>query len=178
MFKQAVFTTMLVSTLSVSFATQGLPTYLKGERVHMGAKVIAVLGKTEPLAPFYAHMSKAAPVKPMFDYRHFKVAINSNTPGLTEGKVDRRRVNLTHVVQPIFIVGTDKASMVWLKKYKARLKGSNAIGFVVNTTSATAYQAMAKSTGLHMMPMAAAGLVKAFHIHHYPVLISRHWIEQ
>jgi integrating conjugative element protein (TIGR03765 family) len=94
------------------------------------------------------------------------------------GKVVTRAANIKNLIRPIFIVGTGKESILWLKKYQARLKSLNALGIVTNINSNKDYEAIVKETGLHLLPLNANELAVKFGIRHYPVLISKHLIEQ
>ena len=146
-------------------------------KLHMGARVIATVGPTVPASQFYAGMTPKAPMQKPVNYRHFKLNMATQTKGLTAGKVVSRHENFHGVYRPIFIVGDDATSLAWIKQYKHRLAQINAEGFLVNVTEAQ-IKHFEQVTGMHLMPINATTLMKRFHFKHYPVLISKHRIEQ
>ena len=145
---------------------------------HMGAKVIAVVGKVQPIKQFYAGMGTHYHTS-AYHYKH--LAFSMKTPVsklLSEGTVRERKVNNPSMAHPIYIVGTGKQSLKWLEKVAHRLKGLDAQGFAVNVPNNSAYQKLVRLSGLHPTPVDGDIFAKRFGIHHYPVLISKHWIEQ
>lgn len=107
-----------------------------------------------------------------------QTTFNIKTPGLTIGKVKTRRVNLSHLPQPFFVVGDDKSSHQWLDQYQAKLKQVHALGFLVNVSSEKAYESMANHYHITLLPLRGDSLEKTYHLSHYPVLITKHLIEQ
>lgn len=97
---------------------------------------------------------------------------------LTEGNVKSRKVSLWNLMQPIFIVGPGRKSFVWLKQNEAYLKKINAVGVIVNVSSHHQYQELNHNFGLSLLPINADALARRLGIHHYPVLITSHFIAQ
>jgi len=97
---------------------------------------------------------------------------------LTPGKVITRRIKTPMLFQPIYLVGTDQASIAWLKTYGSRLKSLKATGYLVDVKSHSDYQKFVGATGLYLSPISGDPIAKRFSIHHYPVLINQKSIEQ
>lgn len=138
--------------------------------------VMAVLGYSIPLSAF----TPSVKPKPLHSAKtnHYTFDDVTYSPLLSEGRVTTRSINVPSLSHPIFIVGTDKHSLSWLKRYHRKLIALHAIGVVVNVKSNVAYQHLIGITHLHLLPINADALAKRFGIHHYPVLISSHLIEQ
>ena len=143
------------------------------------AKVIKTVGPNEPIAPFMADITMpAVQPKSINLNKPYQFNFTTTSKDLTVGPVKTRKINAKNLIQPIFIVGTDKESMKWLKHYAPRLKALHAVGIVVNVKDNKAYEKLAKTYGLHLLPISGDTLAKHFGIQHYPVLISQHLIEQ
>ena len=138
--------------------------------------VMAVLGRSIPLSAFTPSVkSKQLHSAKTNQYTFDDVTYS---PLLSEGRVVTRSINVPSLSQPIFIVGTDKHSLSWLKRYQRKLNALHATGIVVNVESNAAYQHLVALTHMHLLPINADALAKRFGLHHYPVLISHHLIEQ
>ena len=110
--------------------------------------------------------------------RPYQFDFTSTSKDLTIGPVKTRKIKAKSLIHPFFIVGTDKESMKWLRDYAPRLKALHAVGIVVNVKDNKSYEKLAKTYGLHLLPISGDALAKKFGIQHYPVLISQHLIEQ
>ena len=60
------------------------------------------------------------------------------TTSMTVGKVEKQNVNLPWLLQPIFLIGTDKVSTDWLQAHKTVLMAMHANGMIVNANSESA----------------------------------------
>ena len=101
------------------------------------------------------------------------------TASLTPGEVITEQVNYPELIQPFFIIGTDKNSEQWLVKYHSQLKKLQAQGFVVNINSEHELQALyALATDIVLMPINGTKLATRFNLTHYPVLVSKTVMEQ
>jgi len=97
---------------------------------------------------------------------------------LSPGDVARRVIEAPGL-PPFFLVGDDERSRVWLRQRAPRLHELNAVGLVVNVTSAEALAALRELVpGLSVSPAAGDDLAERLGLRHYPVLITATGIEQ
>jgi integrating conjugative element protein (TIGR03765 family) len=144
-------------------------------------QVIANLGRTESAAPYLKQLMQVnGNQKPIKTTQPTTYEMNYvvHTKELTPGVVKRRKVSFKNFSQPIYIVGDDELSKNWLKKYKDRLNGLKATGFIVNVSSNKSYLQFSKEFGVNPIPINGKEMAEHFGIKHYPVLISQHLIEQ
>jgi integrating conjugative element protein (TIGR03765 family) len=144
------------------------------------SKVIAVVGQSTPVSNYlgFISQSKTQQVASIQHKKAFEFSYAAESSLLSMGKVTTRAVDIKNLIRPIFIVGTGKASLAWLKKYQVRLKSLGALGILTNISSNKGYEQIVKETGLHLLPLNANEIAVKFGIKHYPVLISKHLIEQ
>ena len=104
------------------------------------------------------------------------------TPELTPGRVTTRangKLRNAYLMQPIFIVGADRLSLQWLKSNRARLREINAYGILVQADTVADVTKVARAAqGLNIVPVSGSDIARQLALKHYPVLISREWIEQ
>lgn len=94
------------------------------------------------------------------------------TPELSPGRQAARALDLLGM-PPVFIIGDDELSRRWLVSRRDRLRQDNAIGYVVNVATETAWQELqALAGGLTLLPVSGSDLAVRLKISHYPVLIS------
>ncbi|HBN5712677.1 integrating conjugative element protein [Morganella morganii] len=94
------------------------------------------------------------------------------TPELSPGRQAARALDLPGML-PVFIIGDDELSRRWLVSRRDRLRQNNAIGYVVNVATETAWQELqALAGGLTLLPVSGSDLAVRLKISHYPVLIS------
>jgi len=134
-------------------------------------------GKTVSITPYTDAIQVYNPkkVKPITVFNPLPV----ETPNLSPGKVVKRRIDQPYLSNPMFLIGNDRLSYQWLVSNKELLKRINAIGMLVNvkTMKELRYvESLAK--GLKIIPASAIDLAKQLGIKHYPVLISKQFIEQ
>lgn len=97
---------------------------------------------------------------------------------LTVGKVFPARMDLLGM-QPIFLIGADNTSVLWLQQNAQRLVEMNAIGLVVNVKTIeelTTLRAVVPS--LTLIPTPGDDLAQRLGLSHYPVLLSAIGISQ
>lgn len=87
----------------------------------------------------------------------------------TSGKVERRKLELTHFTNPVFIIGDDAISHQWLKDHSAELEAANALGFVANVTESERLQALQQLTKAPLLPANVDDLMAIFQENHYPL---------
>ena len=81
--------------------------------------------------------------------------------------------------RPFFLIGSDTWSKQWLQDHRDRLKAIGAAGMLVQAETVSDLQAIAGlADGLSILPASASDIARVLGISHYPVLISRHGIEQ
>ena len=79
---------------------------------------------------------------------------------------------------PLFLIGDDDRSRLWLLNKLQYLHKINALGFVVNVENTEALAALrALAPGLTLAPVSADDLAQRLHVRHYPVLITATAIE-
>lgn len=145
--------------------------------VSAAPKVIYDSGKTESIARYTDIIKIYNPKKkpPLKVFNPLPIS----TPSLTQGTVVKRRINQPYLSNPIFLFGADKYSMNWLRKNKELLKRIEAIGILVNVKDEQELKAVSViAKGLKIIPAPAVDLAKQLNLSHYPLLISKEFIEQ
>ncbi|MCP4390972.1 MAG: integrating conjugative element protein [bacterium] len=148
--------------------------------------VIYDSGETQPIAPFldaFESSETTAPERPAIKPPQLGAAdlatlLPIRSPGLTPGPVQPK----THdrpFARPFFLIGSDALSRQWLLEHRERLKEIGAVGMLIQADTQDDLQIIAElAAGLSIMPASASDIAKALDISHYPVLITRHGIEQ
>ncbi len=140
-------------------------------------KVIYDSGQTTSIAPYTDTIKIYNPkkVKPITVFNPLPVS----TPNLSPGIVKKRSINQPYLTNPIFLFGNDELSFKWLLKNKELLIRIDAIGMLVDVENRQELERIAQATkGLKIIPAPAVDLAKQFNLKHYPVLISKQFIEQ
>lgn len=89
-----------------------------------------------------------------------------------------RRVIRAPGLTPLFLVGDDDRSRAWLRQRHAVLHDLQAVGLVVNVSSAQALASLRRlASGLVLSPVSGDDLAVRLGIRHYPVLITPTGIE-
>jgi integrating conjugative element protein (TIGR03765 family) len=149
-------------------------------------KVIYDSGKTQPIAPYldtFETSEITAPQRSTIQAPQLGAAdLNSllpiRSPGLTSGSVQPTTHNRPFV-RPFFLIGSDALSRQWLLEHRDRLKEIGAIGMLIQADTRDDLKNIAElAAGLSVMPASASDIAKALDISHYPLLITRHGIEQ
>lgn len=97
---------------------------------------------------------------------------------LSPGFVEARSVDIPGL-NPVFLVGNDSLSRNWLRSNKNLLHRLNALGLVVNATSAESVNELRDlSDGLVLLPVTGDDLAGLVDLEHYPVLITPTYLEQ
>ncbi|MBZ9559054.1 integrating conjugative element protein [Halomonas coralii] len=98
---------------------------------------------------------------------------------LSPGRVPARSIELPDGFTPIFLIGDDDLSRQWLAQRGDVLRDMNAVGLVVQVRNEQSLQALrAEASGLELRPASGDDLAGRLGLRHYPVLISRHGVEQ
>jgi integrating conjugative element protein (TIGR03765 family) len=104
----------------------------------------------------------------------FPVRSDRLTPGNAQGRI----INAPGL-QPLFVIGDDELSRVWLAQRKEQLQQLQAVGVVVNVASTERFAEIRRwASELEMMPTPADDLAERLGISHYPLLITATAIEQ
>ncbi len=148
--------------------------------------VIYDTGDTRPIAPFLeilqrselAATDKASPPTPALGAADLSALLPIRSPTLSPGRVVRREIDQPFA-RPFFLVGADALSREWLATNRERLLVIGAVGMLVEADTIDDVQAIAEiAGGLPILPASATDIASALGLRHYPVLISRHGIEQ
>ncbi|MCF6231117.1 MAG: integrating conjugative element protein [Gammaproteobacteria bacterium] len=101
------------------------------------------------------------------------------TPELSFGFVKKRRVNFPDLKAPVCVIGSDDRSLAWLVDYHAQLVAIAARCILVQAQTQADLERVARfAAGIPVLPVSGGELAQHFGIKHYPVLISKQWIEQ
>lgn len=104
----------------------------------------------------------------------FPVRSDQLTPGQIQGRV----INAPGL-QPLFLVGDDESSRVWLSQRLEQLQHLNAVGLVVNVVNAERFAEVQRwGSGLQMVPAPSNDLAQRLGIKHYPLLATATAIQQ
>lgn len=97
---------------------------------------------------------------------------------LTPGHVQSRAIHAPGLM-PVFLIGDDDLSKIWLKERLDILRKIGAVGLVVNVETAQALQTLKILVGdLMLSPVSGDDLARRLQLSHYPVLITATGIEQ
>jgi integrating conjugative element protein (TIGR03765 family) len=134
---------------------------------------------TKKARPNPAGAAQTIPQKPRPILRY---VVPVKTPELTPGRVAtraNRKLRNVYLAQPIFIVGADRLSLRWLAANRTRLRELNAYGILVQADTVADVTKVARAAqGLNIVPVSGSDIARQLALKHYPVLISREWIEQ
>ena len=138
-------------------------------------------GGFEPLAPSGAKPTPGVGQATPPGRQILEAVFPVYTPSMSPGRIPLRQSRLPKGWRgrPLAIVGDDRLSWRWLDTHARQLQALGARVLVAEVTSQTRFMAMARAfPGLRLAPAPADELAKAFGLTHWPVLISREWIEQ
>lgn len=158
---------------------------------HSELEVIYDSGATAPLAPYLEVFAEVppsgAPDQQAIPGEELGAADPSQllpirSPGLSPGPVTARPLKLPNngtLSRPFFLIGSDEHSRTWLAMHRDRLRTLGAVGMLVQAESAADLKAIAGlAGGLPILPASATDIARILGLRHYPVLISRHGLEQ
>jgi len=149
-----------------------------------GAAILYDQGPTRPLSDYVearVPLSAASPsARPPLNQAIPNPAYPVDTPGLTPGPVEARRVQMPQLAAaPFFLVGSDPLSCDWLARHAVRLAALGAVGFLVKAESDAELQSVRQlAIGIPVTPLDATQLAKTLGLTHYPVLVTAGLIEQ
>ena len=134
-------------------------------------------GQTQPLQSqpktIRYHYSAPENTQPEFD------GLPVSTPSMTPGRVKTRSINRPYLNQPVFIVGADRFSIVWLQAHREQLQQHNATGIAVNVQTQQQLEQLRQAAGgLSVNPVSGEKIARQLSLAHYPVLVSQTRIEQ
>ena len=104
------------------------------------------------------------PIKPKIMTIGKVTLINKKTPGL---------------IRPIFVVGSDEKSIMWINKHKEQLIKINAVGLIIEVKDIESLRNL--STIASPLPISIGKeelILNAVNVKHYPFLLHTHGIEQ
>ncbi len=101
------------------------------------------------------------------------------TPELTLGRISTRTVDFPELTAPVCVIGSDDRSLAWLVIHHARLQQLATRCVLVQAESVADLNRVARfSAGIPVLPAVGAELAQKYGLTHYPVLLSKKWIEQ
>jgi len=148
--------------------------------------VIYDSGDTRPLAPYLEVFETQgtepartpSPEPPDLGVADLKRLLPIRSPGLTPGPVDRQAVSRPFT-RPFFLIGSDPLSRDWLTTHRDRLAEIGAVGMLVQAETVDDLRAIAElADGLPILPASASDIARALGLSHYPVLVTKHGLEQ
>ncbi|WP_419420704.1 PFL_4695 family integrating conjugative element protein [Legionella sp. D16C41] len=86
------------------------------------------------------------------------------------GHIKRRKIDLTHLSQPLFILGGDPFSFNWLKEHAHELEEKHAIGFITNIDNSNRLEEFQRLIKAPLLPANVDELLIMFHESHYPFI--------
>jgi integrating conjugative element protein (TIGR03765 family) len=92
---------------------------------------------------------------------------------VTQGKVTARQVEFAEFSYPLFIVGGDDFSYLWLKEHKRQLEKINAIGFVTNIKDENRLHSLQQLTKMPLIPANVDDLMTLLKESHYPLIFYK-----
>lgn len=99
--------------------------------------------------------------------------------GLEVGRVEKRGAEFPQLTSPVCVIGSDDQSLSWLVSYYDQLVKLGARCLLVQVKDQKQLARVAKfSKDIPVMPDLTGISVQLFKLKHYPVLISKKWIEQ
>lgn len=97
---------------------------------------------------------------------------------LSPGAVQPRPIHAPGLT-PVFLIGDDERSRIWLRQKHMTLRQVRAVGLVVNVVSLDGLEALRRlAPELTLSPVSGNDLAQRLGITHYPVLITATGIEQ
>lgn len=145
--------------------------------------VIYDSGRTENIKKFYRVFQSPHRFVPRVYNGPMTISLSDrlpvSTPGMSPGPVSRRRHNVKGISRSVFILGTGARSRKWLRRNRDQLRKHQVIGIIVSARNAEEVrQIRSIAVGLKMHVLPVTQIVKRFRLRHYPVLISKGFIEQ
>ena len=136
--------------------------------------VIHDSGASIPLAPYLTYLVQGAGQPGVLPAFSFPIRAQLQAGVLAQDEV--AVFEPKWLVQPIFIVGTDRASMLWLKHNHDRLLAMNAWGVAIEAPDAASFKALqGAAEGLPLAPSTGTWLDRQLinaGVDAYPVLIG------
>lgn len=98
---------------------------------------------------------------------------------LAPGPVVSQSADNPALALPLCIVGDDPRSLAWLRRNAERLRSVRATCFLTAVESPDGLRRVQRvATGISVVTASADQLAERYGVKHYPVLISKGWIEQ
>jgi integrating conjugative element protein (TIGR03765 family) len=146
------------------------------------SKPIHAENETTPIAPYLDRLNAVAVstgstsdavTQPTITLAHL---LPVRSPHLIPGPVTPSP-RAMHFYQPLFLIGSDPASLTWLASNQSRLQQIHAVGLLVQAeTEADVERVRQAARGLSLIPASGEAVAEALSITHYPVLITREGI--
>jgi integrating conjugative element protein (TIGR03765 family) len=103
-----------------------------------------------------------------------KAPMDARLPALSNasaGTVTKRKLDSVQFSDPIFIIGDDPLSRLWLKTHSKELEKIKALGFITNISDSNHLKELQKLTNAPLLPANVDDLLSLFHETHYPLMV-------
>lgn len=101
------------------------------------------------------------------------------TESMKPGLVTVTPKDLRYLHQPLFLVGSDPASKMWLAEKREHLIKIGAVGLLIQANDLNDIENMLTiANGLRLVPASAQGFAERLNLTFYPVLLSKQGWEQ
>jgi integrating conjugative element protein (TIGR03765 family) len=138
-----------------------------------GPRVLTDTGRTVSSVQYLVHALDSSDSDTETALVSFPVRIAGMSPGVL-ANIDHALDLPPWLTRPVFLVGSDPASLRWLAEHHAALRRLDAAGIVIAVEHVSAFKAMRRATSLPLVPHPAPHLVQLLQaqgIHHYPLLL-------
>ena len=88
------------------------------------------------------------------------------------GIVFRHQINFPGFSSPIFIIGDDPVSKLWLSEHMEELRQLHALGFITNIKRADTLDELQTKSGLALLPANVDDLMAVLGTNHYPLIVN------
>lgn len=141
--------------------------------------VIYDSGDTLPIVPYLSKSMEQQSAREATPEKAITSLFPVVSPSLSPGIVEPKAMSLQYLQSPIFVIGYDNTSLIWLKKYTSRLKEIGAVGMVVSVDSIDQFNEIKNSAkDIEFIPASGEGIHSFLGLDHYPVLITKQGFEQ
>jgi len=167
-------TLLLIVTLLLSAPIQAEPSVLFDSGDSVAIEKRPVVPRMPADSPMTAPggIPRPAPVEP-------DKILPVETPELSFGLIEKRKASFPDLRTPVCVIGSDDRSLAWLVEHHSRLVAIGARCILVQAQTQSDLERVARfAAGIPVLPASGSELARHFGIKHYPVLISRGWIEQ
>lgn len=132
-------------------------------------------GATVPIDPYYSYLIAGADQLDVLQGLQFPIQ-STLQAGAFEGRSDAAVFNPQWMTQPVFVLGSDEASIAWFKTHWRRLHAMDAVGIVIAAADAQQFKRLQRVADSIPVTPAVGPFVQqqllAAGVSTYPVLID------